>query len=180
MTRPARQRPPLDAAALDRLALRYVERYATTRARLAAYLARKLAERGWAGERPADPARVAERMAELGYVDDRGFAATRAAAMARRGLGERRVTQALRHAGIAEEDRAALAPDIAANDVASAVAFARRKRIGPFAAEPADHPGQQRALAAMVRAGHGFALARRMVSLAPGQDIDAAFEEFVD
>ena len=61
---PARRRAttPLDAAALDRIALRYVERFATTRARLADYLRRKIRERGWDGE-PVDPAAIAERFA---------------------------------------------------------------------------------------------------------------------
>ena len=62
--RPALPRP-LDAAALDQLALRYVERFATTRGKLADYLRRKVRERGWQGA-PVDPASVAERMAALG------------------------------------------------------------------------------------------------------------------
>ena len=72
--------PPLDAAALERLALRYVERYATTRAKLAAYLARKLRERGSADAMP-DIEGLVERFANLGYVDDRAFGEMRAAAM---------------------------------------------------------------------------------------------------
>ena len=64
------------------MALRYVERFATTRGKLAAYLSRKIRERGWAGE-PIDPAIVAERMATLGYVDDRLFAEARARSLAR-------------------------------------------------------------------------------------------------
>ena len=43
---PRRPLPPLDQPALERAALRYVERYATTRAKLVAYLTRKLRERG--------------------------------------------------------------------------------------------------------------------------------------
>ena len=39
---------PLDEQGLNGLALRYVERFATTRAKLRAYLDRKLRERGWA------------------------------------------------------------------------------------------------------------------------------------
>ncbi|KTW08260.1 RecX family transcriptional regulator, partial [Sphingomonas sanguinis] len=35
---------------LERLALRYVERFATTEGKLVDYLTRKLRERGWAGE----------------------------------------------------------------------------------------------------------------------------------
>jgi regulatory protein len=45
--RPRRALPPLDQAALQELALRYVGKYATTRAKLRAYLGRKLRERGW-------------------------------------------------------------------------------------------------------------------------------------
>ena len=86
MAMPAERRPPrpLDAAALDRLALRYVERFATTQGELADYLRRKVRERGWEGE-PADPAAIAARMAALGYVDDRLFAESKAAALARLG-----------------------------------------------------------------------------------------------
>ncbi len=58
-------RPPLDKSALDELALRYVGRFATTRAKLISYLGRKLRERGWAGSREADVAAVADRLAEL-------------------------------------------------------------------------------------------------------------------
>ena len=72
---------------MDRLALRYVERFATTRGKLSDYLTRKIRERGWAGERPADPVAVAQRMADLGYVNDRLYAEAKAGAMTRRGLG---------------------------------------------------------------------------------------------
>ena len=166
-----REAPPLDQPALDRLALRYVERFATSRGRLAAYLARKLRERGWAGEVPADPGAVAERMAALGYVDDHAFAEARAASLQRRGLGERRVAADWHAAGIGEEERAALAPAVAGRAAAAALAFARRRRIGPFAAEPADRDGRARQLAAMLRAGHSLARSRRIVAAAPGEDV---------
>lgn len=169
--------PPLDAAALDRLALRYVERFATTRGRLTDYLRRKIRERGWDGA-PADPAALAERFAELGYIDDRAFGEARAASMARRGLGARRVEGALRAAGIVGDDAQAIAPAIADRAVAAAVAFAKRKRIGPFAATEPDRPLREKQLAAMVRAGHGFDLARRIVAVVPGDE--AALTELND
>ncbi len=162
--------PPLDAAALERLALRYVERYATTRAKLAAYLARKLRERGSDGPMP-DIGGLVERFAELGYVDDRAFGEMRAAAMARRGLGARRVSQALRFAGVEEADAEALAPEIDDRRVETALAFARRKRIGPFAAEEADRPKREKQIGAMVRAGHDFSLSRRIAEMKPDDDI---------
>jgi regulatory protein len=167
---PRRPPPPLDAAALERLALRYVERFATTRGKLADYLVRKIRERGWEGE-PADPAALAERMATLGYVDDRAFAELRAASLTRRGLGGGRVATALRQARVGEADAAAVRPAVAGQATATALAFAKRKRIGPFAVAAADRALQARQLAQMIRAGHPFALARRIVAAGPG-DLD--------
>lgn len=171
MARRTRPTTPLDSAALERLALRYVERFATTRARLADYLARKLRERGWTeGAAEPDLAALAERLAGLGYIDDRAFAEARAAAMGRRGLGERRVRQALRFAGVEAEDTEALAPAIAAEATASALAFARRRRIGPYAREAPDPRGRERQVAAMVRAGHSPTLAWTIARMAPGDE----------
>jgi regulatory protein len=164
----------LNAADLDRLALRYVERYATTRGRLADYLGRKIRERGWGGEESPDPAAVAQRMADLGYVNDRTFAESRANAMGSRGLGSRRIDQALRYAGVKQEDVEAVAPAMAADSLSSALAFARRRRIGPFAREVAERPLQEKQLAAMLRAGHAFDLARRIVRMPPSDDPEAA------
>lgn len=167
--------PPLDAASLERLALRYVERFATTRGKLAAYLLRKIRERGWDGD-PADPAAIAERFAEMGYVNDRLFAEAKASAMARRGLGARRVSEALRHAGIVGEDAEAVAPQVAARRGETLVAFARRRRIGPFAAQSADHALVVKQVAAMVRAGHAPDLAWKIARLAPGDSVDPFLE----
>lgn len=165
---PARRPPPLDEAALERLALRYVERFATTRGKLSAYLARKIRERGWEGA-PADPAAIAARMAALGYVDDRGFAEQKGAALARRGFGARRVAETLRAAGLDAEDAAPVIAQARAAALESALALARRKRIGPYAPTPADPAQRTRQFAALVRAGHAPPLARRIVESQPGE-----------
>jgi regulatory protein len=167
-----RQAPPLDSAALERLALRYVERFATTRARLADYLTRKIRERGWQGD-AADPRALAQRLAELGCIDDRAFGEARAGAMLRRGLGRRRVSGALRAAGVGEEDAAAIAPAVAAGEQAAALAFARRRRIGPFGNAIPDRETRQKQIAAMIRAGHDIELARKIVDSTPDQEVEA-------
>lgn len=168
--------PPLDRPALDRLALRYVERFATTRGKLAAYLTRKIRERGFDGT-PPDPVEIAERFADLGYVNDRLYAESKAAAMARRGLGARRVGEALRHAGVQAEDAEAIAPQVDARVGQSAIDFARRKRIGPFAAEPADRERIAKQVAAMVRAGHAPGLAWQLARMNPGDDPDFLLDD---
>lgn len=167
MARPLRDRappPPIDQAALERLALRYVERFATSRGRLTDYLARKLRERG--AEGAVDPRAVAEAMAARGYVDDEAYADARARGLARRGLGERRVTQALRQAGI--EAEAIVRATAESSPVEAALAFARRRRIGPYAREAADPKLREKQIAALIRAGHAFGLARKIASLEPG------------
>jgi len=154
------------------LAIRYVGRYATTRAKLAQYLSRKIAENGWDGESAPPVEAIVARCAALGYVDDAAFAAARGAALGRRGFGARRIGQALHAAGIDADDAAPVCA--AARDTAleSALLFARRKRIGPFAQTPSDPDGRRRALAAMLRAGHPLDIARRVTDAAIGTSLD--------
>jgi regulatory protein len=161
-------RPPLDAEALERLALYYVGRYATTRAKLASYLQRKVAERGWSAPTPPPIERLIERFAEAGYIDDAAFASARAASLQRRGYGERRVDQALKAAGIADEDAADAREQMEEAAWSAALRFAERKRIGPYASEVADRPSRERAFAAMLRAGHRMDYVRRLVNAPPG------------
>src|SRR5437660_3843439 len=98
--------PPLDDQRLGELALRYVGRFSTTRAKLRTYLARKIRERGWDGAREPDLARIADRFAEQGYVDDAAYALAKSEALTGRGYGKRRVLEQLRAAGVADEDSA--------------------------------------------------------------------------
>jgi len=171
--RARKERPPLDHHKLEGLALRYVERFATTRARLRDYLRRKLRERGWKGDVEPDLAAIADKFASLGYVDDAAYALNKARSLSGRGYGKRRLVQKLRVAGVEDadgEDARSLADEEA---VASALRFADRRRLGPFAAAPHGTPrDREKALTAMVRAGHSFALARAILELAPGAEID--------
>ena len=154
---------PLDADALDRLALHYVGRYATTCAKLERYLRRKVQARGWAADVPPDFDAIVQRCAALGYVDDRLFAQTRSASLNRRGYGAARIGTALHQAGIDRDIVADVMPD---DDAAyrAAETFARRKRIGIFGDASNDPRLRQRQFAAMVRAGHSFDLAKRFIN----------------
>lgn len=165
-------RKPLNEERLHELALFYVSRFATTRAKLAAYLDRKLRERDWEGDAPADVERLVQRLAGSGLVDDALYALSKSRSLSERGYGARRVRQSLRAAGVGEEDGEA-ARDLAAEDAAaSALRFAKRRRIGPFAVVAPDRAGREKALAAMVRAGHGFEIARAVVDAEPGSELD--------
>jgi regulatory protein len=156
---------PLDAARLEELALAYVARFATSRAKLAGYLARKLRERGWDGEGEPPVEALCDRFVAAGYVDDLAFARAKTGSLLRRGYGPRRVRQALDAAGIAEEVRAAAATGEAARRRA-ALALARKRGFGPFGAAPADRAAREKQIAAMLRAGHALDSARELVDAA--------------
>jgi regulatory protein len=164
---------PIDAAQLQDMAVGYAAKYATTAAKLRRYLDRKLGERGWSGETLPDVEGLVGRITSLGYVDDRAYAASKARDLAARGFGARRVRGALSAAGVGRDDvTAAIAPDddedCDETALATAIAFARRRRFGPFARDGAstDPARMRRELAAMARAGHDFAVAKRVLGAA--------------
>jgi regulatory protein len=153
---------PLDAAHLRDLALQYVGKYATSEAKLRRYLTRKLWERGWEGEGSPPVDTVVARLADLGYVDDRVFAEARGRGLSGRGFGARRVSADLGAAGIDRD----LASEVAAtgDPMAAAIAFARRRRFGPYDTNAPDPDRRRKQFAAMMRAGHGVAETRRVLA----------------
>jgi len=146
--------PPLDADRLRALALRYVERYQVSEAKLRRYLARKLWERGWAGDMPAPVEPLIAQLATLGYVDDRTFGEARTRGLAARGFGPRRVTADLGAAGLARELASELGDTVDAQ--AAAERFAERRRFGPHDRQPFDPDRRRKQFAAMLRAGHAM------------------------
>lgn len=156
---------PLDRTRLNELALAYVARFATSRAKLAGYLARKLRERGWEGEDEPDVEGIADRFAAAGYIDDAAYARAKGGGLLRRGYGARRIEQALVAAGIDEEQRKAARTGPRAQRQAALV-MARKRRFGPFAPVPPDRPTRERQIAAMLRAGHALDSARELVNAA--------------
>jgi len=180
---PGRNPTPLNAERLRDLALRYVGKYATTRARLRQYLARKLRERGWEGAASPDLEGLADRFAELGLIDDAAYALAKSRSLSARGYGKRRLAEQLRHAGVEEIDGAGATALAEEGAVAAALRLARRRRIGPFASQAADVQLRQKWIATMVRAGHEFALAKAICSLKPTPEVDVdqlidSFQEF--
>lgn len=168
---------PLDAAGLQALALHYAARFATTSTKLRQYLQRKLRERPWAGDAPPDLDALVNRLVALGYVDDAGWAVMKRREMQARGLGPRRVAQALGAAGVADA-----APDDEAaceNPYLAALRFARRRRLGPYSRDGSavDMAARTKALAAMMRAGHSFDVARHVLTAADSAAAEALAED---
>ena len=169
---------PLDARRLEELALAYVARFATSAGRLATYCRRKLRERGHAGAAegapPPDIDALVARFVASGFVDDASYARVKSGGLLRRGYGARRVDQALRADAIAEPLRQSLAPDKADRREAAA-AYARRRRLGPFARDPQvqfDTKVREKQLAALMRAGHDPGHARQLVAASSVEEVE--------
>jgi regulatory protein len=157
--------PPLDGERLRAVALTYVGRYATSCARLAAYLERKIAQRGWSDDTTPPVASIIAQFAELGYVDDEAFAKTRSESLLRRGYGPNRLKISLRVSGIGTDiiDQATdIDPE---NILAAALVFARRKRIGPYAKNAISPDIRQKMIASMLRAGHSYAVSQKILGM---------------
>jgi regulatory protein len=159
------RKPSLDRAKLHALALTYVGRYATTRAKLLRYLRRKVDGAEWTDDCAADIEAIASKMVASGFVDDQSFAEMRVTGLSRRGFGERRVRQALWQAGVKPEDTEIALSHVSETPWDVALRFAQRKRFGPYAHKPTSREERQKQVAAFCRAGHDFSIACKILDL---------------
>lgn len=178
---------PLDETSLRDLALSYAARFATTGAKLEAYLARKVRERGVAEDADGrtgdlDIAALVARLIELGYVNDDAYARMKSRDLTARGYGARRVDQALYAAGIDEHVREDHRPgELQCREAASLLA--KKRRFGPFGDRLPDggdaleqRKRREKQVAAMVRAGHSFEHVRFIIEASSIE----AIEQWVD
>jgi regulatory protein len=161
---------------LERWALAYLGRYASSSENLRRVLLRRVRRRAPASSDAVPQARalidaLLVRYRGSGLLDDASYAAARAQSLHRRGESATRIRARLAAKGIensvAAEAVHILRTDTADPDLAAACAFARRRRLGPYrraAAEPA------RELGAFDRAGFARRIAERVLACA---DIDA-------
>jgi regulatory protein len=180
-----RAAPAPDEAWLQERALAHLARYAATRAGLARILARAVdrwARRAIAAGEDAEAVAgqaagaraavdgVVGRLAASGAVDDAAFAAARARRLVRAGRSRRAVAAHLVAKGVRpEEARAALPGEGEAGELAAALAFTRKRRIGAFRRGEADAEGRLRELAMLARAGFPQEVARRALAMAPDE-----------
>jgi regulatory protein len=162
---------------IERWALGYLGRYASSAGNLRRVLLRRLRRRLPAGGEALEQAAAAvetmvARYCQAGLIDDAAYAEARARSWHRRGVPSTQIRLRLIATGV----DAAVAADAVGKlrgepedlDLGAACAFARRRRLGPWrggAAEPA------RELAAFARAGFGRRVAQRVLACA---DVAAA------
>lgn len=166
---------PITAKYLQNAAVFYLERYASSAEGLRRVLRRRVSKARML-EAPVmenvDEAieAVVQRFVTAGLLDDKAFAQTKARSLHRRGMSGRLTRQRLQVAGVGADDveqaMAALddelGTDPAKRELQAALAFARRRRLGPFRVRDREE-NKARDLASMARAGFAYALARKVI-----------------
>jgi regulatory protein len=180
---PDKRRAPRKATPkyLRNSALFYLERYASSSAHLRRLLLAKVARSARA--HGPDPEMDAEKGAiavealiaellETGLLDDARYAAERARILHRRGASARAVRAGLLAKGIEADDidraLAGLREEAAEPELAAALTYARKRRLGPYRKGDGRTGLDEKArrakdLAALGRKGFGYDLARRVI-----------------
>lgn len=174
---PARRKGPrrVDPAYLERAALHYLERFATSAANLRRVLLRKVDQSARAHGTDAVEGRkwvdaLIERYLRSGLLNDAAYAEMKTSGLRRRGTSARAIRMKLAAKGLdgdlidgaLAEAEAEAGPDGDA-EAEAAWALARRRRLGPFrpAAQRAER--RDRDLAALARAGFDLDTARAVI-----------------
>ncbi len=161
---------------LERWALGYLGRYASSAENLQRVLMRRVRRHGPEAVPPARPLieAILIRYREAGLLDDAAYAAGRAGTLHRRGASLRMIRARLAAKGVAAEVVAGavgslqeLDPD---PDLAAACAFARRRRLGVFRRTAVDRP---RELGAFARAGFSRRVAEAVLACADEEAVVA-------
>jgi regulatory protein len=173
-TPPARRAPRrVTAADLKGLALDYLDRFAATRQRLRQVMLRKI--RLSARAHGDDPAPIVAALDEAiqwleqrGFLSDHAYAESKARALVARGTSRQRILANLAAKGVsgdtAREALDRLALEYEEPELEAAQRYARRRRIGPYRADPAARAAcRDKDLACMARAGFAGRVARQVI-----------------
>jgi len=165
---------------LHEAALRYLERFDAPAAKLRTLLLKKgralAPEETTKDELEACVNELVARFQGSGIIDDSRFAASSIRTLRQRGLGERAILHRLSAKGIeAQTVREALTrvdADTEKPELAAAIRFARRRRLGAFRKTPPTAKERHKDLQALARAGFSYDVAQRALG-AEALDADA-------
>ena len=152
---------------LENIALFYLERYESSRARLKQVLLRRVARaRREGGELSEDvPAwieAVCDKMVHLGYVNDTRYAENVWRSYSSAGKSVRWIVGKLKQAGIAEDVISqCIESDVAVLDAQAAALFVAKKKLGKYRPKEQQAAYAQKDLARLARAGFSYEIAQK-------------------
>jgi len=181
-----RRRKPraITPAYLEKAALFYLERYASSSQNLKAVLRRKV----WRAAREVEIDRdaadgwidaVVAKLQRAGLLDDKAYAEMRVMSLRRQGESARAIRMKLAAKGVDAETivRALDRQEDENDDLAAAIAYARRRRLGPFRAAAQRDERRDKDMAALARKGFGLEICRAVID---ASDEDELSERVAD
>lgn len=178
--RPKRKPAQATSRHLENVALFYLQRYASSTENLRRVLMRRVVRAAEAhgsdveeGEAQVDA--LLGRLEAAGLLDDRRYADAAARGLARRGRSRRGIGATLLRKGVPADLARATVDRLEAEDpeveIKAAVAYARRRRLGPYRPQEDRAERRVRDLAAMARAGFSTSVARAVVDSVEVEDL---------
>lgn len=167
---------------LENVALWYLQRFAASAESLRRVLMRRVEKsvRAHDTDREEGAALVEEivvRFCASGLLNDMLYAEGRALSLHRRGVSTRGIRARLAAKGIGAQDidaaLAALRDETDEPDLAAAIAYARRRRIGPWRTRGDRAELRERDLAALARLGFDYDIARRVIDALTGDELES-------
>ena len=181
-----RRRKPraITPAYLEKAALFYLERYASSSQNLKAVLRRKV----WRAAREVEIDRdaadgwidaVVAKLQRAGLLNDKAYAEMRVMSLRRQGESARAIRMKLAAKGVDAETivRALDRQEDENDDLAAAIAYARRRRLGPFRAAAQRDERRDKDMAALARKGFGLEICRAVID---ASDEDELSERVAD
>ena len=169
-----RQKIPrrVSAASIENAALHYLGRYTTSSENLRQVLERRIMRAAKHHDTNIVSCNqlvgdLIQRYLKNGILNDETYAQTQAASMNRRGKSLRAIRFRLRQKALSIDiiDKAlkVLANEVGSPDLAAAIAYARKRRLGPYRRKTATPVNLDKELAALARTGFSYSLALRIV-----------------
>jgi len=173
----------ITASYLENAAVFYLQRYDSTGENLRRVLRRKVKRAAAHPEADIDMLSVdgwidgvITKMQRIGYIDDTRTASTKARTLFARGIAPGMIRRRLNAAGAPEEAIDTALATLQENNegnlnLQAAATFARRRRLGPHRPQNDREAKRDKDLAALARAGFGYAIAHKIINAETPEDI---------
>ncbi|WP_417795151.1 regulatory protein RecX [Terasakiella pusilla] len=174
---------PVSAQSLRNAALRYIDRFATSRENLRQVLMRRVQKSNYYHDTPLEDGinwinTIVDQLEQANFINDQRYAEGRAGALHRKGTSLRVIQMKLKEKGISDQDIAhalnALSEETQSENLErdAAIALARRRRLGPWRLPEKREDFKDKDLGALARAGFSYDLARDIIEADSPEDLE--------
>ncbi len=174
---------PVSAQSLRNAALRYLDRFATSRENLRQVLMRRVHKSNYHHDTSVQEGidwieDILNKLEKANFINDKTYAEGRAGALHRKGTSLRVIKMKLMEKGVSEDDIAFALESLREETQSpnlerdAAIALAKRRRLGPWRLPEKREALKEKDLAAMARVGFSYDLARDVIEASSPEDLD--------